>query len=262
MAEVETTGVSASGSAVSVLEGLRVSPAAHLAEAMARASAAGGDSVGLRERPFAVQIGVRAIPGTASAAAVEGALRITLPAGVGEVTGEAGGRHTLWLSPDEFLVVDLARVQEPGETRDAEAALTGLPGQVVELSANRTILELTGVRAREVLEKSCRADLHPRVFGVGTAILTQLGPVPVILHRSGDEEFRILPRSSFADFMVRWLLDGMAEFTGGGASAGVGAGDSADASAGGDSADGDSADGAGVGENVLAEGSADNDRKG
>ena len=108
---------------------------------------------------------------------------------------------------DELKLADAAEAL-------AEAALEGPPVQVVELSANRTILELTGPRARTVLEKSCRADLHPRVFGVGTAIVTQLGPVPVLLHRSGQEEFRILPRSSFADFMVRWLLDGMAEFTG------------------------------------------------
>ncbi|GAA1621304.1 MULTISPECIES: sarcosine oxidase subunit gamma [Brevibacterium] len=201
-----------------VLDDLRVSPAAHLAEAMAEASTA---EVGLRERPFAVQIGVRAVPGTASARAIGSALGITLPEAVGEVTGEAAGRHTLWLSPDEFLTVDVAATQRPGETDAAEAALEGLPGQVVELSANRTILELTGPRARTVLEKSCRADLHPRAFPVGTAIVTQLGPVPVLLHRSGEEEFRVLPRSSFADFMVRWLLDGMAEFTGGSGASGA-----------------------------------------
>jgi len=31
----------------------------------------------------------------------------------------------------------------------------------------------------------------------------------------------VLPRSSFADFMVRWLLDGMAEFTGGSGASGA-----------------------------------------
>lgn len=210
----ETDVMAETQESATVLEELRVSPAAHLAEAMAEASAGGGGAVGLRERPFAVQIGVRAEPGTASARAIEGALGITLPTVVGEVTGEADGRHTVWLSPDEFLLIDVSRPQRPGETDEAETALEGLPGQVVELSANRTILELTGSKAREVLEKSCRADLHPWAFPVGTAIVTQLGPVPVILHRSGGEEFRILPRSSFADFMVRWLIDGMAEFTG------------------------------------------------
>ena len=194
------------------LNALRISPAAHLAEEMAAATEAGGHAVGLRERAFTVQIGLRCTPGTASADALESALGITLPKQVGEVTGDGTGLHTIWLSPDEFLAVDVSRQQRPGETLVAEAALEGQPGQAVDLSANRTIIELSGSKAREVLEKSVRADLHPRVFGVGTAIVTQLGPVPVILHHSSDDEFRVYPRASFADFTVRWLLDGMAEF--------------------------------------------------
>lgn len=194
------------------LDALRISPAAHLAEDMAAATAAGGQAVDLRERQFAVQLGLRANPGTASAGALESALGITLPGRGGEVTGDAAGLHTLWMSPDEFLTVDVSRRQQPGETLVAEAALEGLPGQAVDLSANRTILELTGTKAREVLEKSVRADLHPRAFGVGQAISTQMGPVPVIVHHSSEFEYRVYPRASFADFAVRWLLDGMAEF--------------------------------------------------
>ena len=119
----ETDAMAETEESTTVLEELRVSPAAHLAEAMAEASAGGGGAVGLRERPFAVQIGVRAEPGTASARAIEAALGITLPEVVGEVTGEADGRHTVWLSPDEFLVIDVSRPQRPGETDEAEAAL-------------------------------------------------------------------------------------------------------------------------------------------
>ncbi|SMX80633.1 sarcosine oxidase subunit gamma [Brevibacterium antiquum] len=199
-------------SSAEALDALRVSPGAHLAEEMATATRAGRDEVGLRERAFTVQLGLRATPGTASAEALESALGITLPKQIGEVTGDGAGLHTIWLSPDEFLAVDVSRRQQPGETLIAEASLEGLPGQAVDLSANRTILELSGTKAREVLEKSVRADLHPRAFGVGTAISTQLGPVPVIVHHSSALEYRIYPRASFADFTIRWLLDGMAEF--------------------------------------------------
>ena len=99
-----------------VLDSLRTSPAAHLGEDMARATELGGQAVGLRERSFAVQLGLRATPGTASAEALESALGITLPGRVGEVTGDEAGLHTLWLSPDEFLTVDVSRRQRPGET--------------------------------------------------------------------------------------------------------------------------------------------------
>ena len=217
---VETPAVreTADGTAVrtvaeaGTLEDLRVSPAAHLAEDMAAASAAGGREVALRELPFAVQLGLRAQSDTASAHALEDVFGVPLPRRVGQVTGDEAGLHMLWLGPDEFLAVDVSRRQQPGETLIAEAGLDGLPGQAVDLSANRTILQLSGSKAREVLEKSCRADLHPRAFGVGTAIVTALGPVPVIIHHSSVLEYRIFPRASFADFTVRWLLDGMAEF--------------------------------------------------
>ena len=188
------------------LDDLRVSPAAHLAPLMSEASDAGGDAVGLRELSFAVQLGLRAEPESASGRALEAVLGLPLPRRVGEVTGDSAGLHVLWLSPDEFLAVDVSRRQQPGASHEA------VPGQAVDLSANRTILELSGSQARAVLEKSCQADLHPRAFGVGSAIVTALGPVPVILHHSADHEYRIYPRASFADFTVRWLLDGMAEF--------------------------------------------------
>src|SRR5699024_7596221 len=88
------------------LADLRVSPAAHLAEVMAAASAAGGREVALRELPFAVQLGLRAQPDTASAHALEDVFGVPLPRRVGQVTGDEAGLHMLWLGPDEFLAVD------------------------------------------------------------------------------------------------------------------------------------------------------------
>lgn len=192
--------------------GLRRSPAAGLTDAMAEAGRRSEGRVSLREVAFAVQVGLRARPGSASAAALEKVLGLPLPGGHGQVSGDPAGQHVLWLSPDEFLAVDVSREQAPGDGRALQDALEGLPGQAVDLSANRTVLELTGPAARSVLEKGCHADLHPRAFGVGTGIVTQLGPVPVILHRFADDGFRLYPRASFAEFLVGWLLDAIEEF--------------------------------------------------
>jgi sarcosine oxidase subunit gamma len=219
------------GAEAGSLDDLRISPAAHLTDDMAAATAAGGSAATLRELPFAVQLGLRAQPDSASWRSLEDTFGVALPRRVGEVTGDPAGLHVLWLSPDEFLAVDVSRRQQPGETLVAEAGLEGLPGQAVDLSANRTILELGGTKALEVLEKSCRADLHPRAFGVGSAIVTSLGPVPVILHHSAENTYRIYPRASFADFTVRWLLDGMAEFLDEGSAAASGAASDGSASA-------------------------------
>ena len=192
-----------------------VSPAAHLADRFAASEVSGPRAVSLREVPFLTMVGVRVDLGSAAAGRIEARLGLTLPSsygtvGVGQVeTGE--GLSALWLSPDEFLVITEER--SPSVlTSGLVAALAGEPGSATDLSANRTTFELAGPSARAVLEKGCALDLHPRAFAVGTASVTLIGSVPVIVWKIADATYRILPRSSFADFLGRWLIDAMTEF--------------------------------------------------
>ncbi|MEZ2370994.1 sarcosine oxidase subunit gamma [Arthrobacter sp. RCC_34] len=199
---------------------LRRSPAAQLAEAFAAAGVAGERGVTLREIPFLTQLGLRAVPGSAAAAAVEAALGFPLPSGHGSTT--AGGGYTvLWIGPDEFLAVGDESTagldRGPAEAGRLAATLgepgSRLPGAVVDLSANRTTFELSGPSARLVLEKGVSFDLHPRSFPAGQAIVTVLDHVPVLVWKTGAETFRVLPRASFADHVGRWLVDAMREFS-------------------------------------------------
>jgi sarcosine oxidase subunit gamma len=193
-----------------------VSPAAHLSDVFTAATVTGPQGVRLRELPFLTMIGVRVVPGTAGAIRIEAALGTELPARCGAV-GTAAGNQVLWLAPDEFLVVS---DDQPASVSSALGqALAGDPGSVIDLSANRTTFELAGPRARAVLEKGCPLDLHPREFAVGSAYVTAIGSVPVLLWKVEPEVFRILPRASFADFLSRWLVDAMTEFTAAGLSA-------------------------------------------
>jgi sarcosine oxidase subunit gamma len=187
----------------------RVSPAAHLAEQFAAAEVTGARAVRLREVAFLTMVGVRSVPGSAAAARIHTRLGAPLPSTCGSVT-TGDGVSVLWLSPDEFLVIS---DEQPAElTPRLVEALGDEPGSATDLSANRTTFELAGSAARAVLEKGCPLDLHPRTFEVGTAYVTLIGSVPVVLWKVADELYRILPRSSFADFLGRWLLDAMAEF--------------------------------------------------
>jgi len=145
------------------------------AEHLAEAMAQGSTAgtVQLREIAFATQVGVRAVPGSGGfAIAPEGA----------------------------ELAAELV------------AALGDEPGQVLDLSANRSVLELSGPAAPLVLRKSCPADLHPRAFGVNRAITTTLANIPVLLWRTGEQSWYILPRASFTEHTVHWLIDAMSEF--------------------------------------------------
>ncbi len=91
-------------------------------------------------------------------------------------------------------------------------AVAGAHAAVVDVSANRTVLELQGAAARAVLEKGCPVDLHPRSFTAGHAVSTTLARIPVLLWQVGPQAYRLLPRVSFADYVARWLVDASREF--------------------------------------------------
>jgi sarcosine oxidase, subunit gamma len=194
------------------LVALRRSPLEHLTNALAAASVAGPRGVALTERPFCTMISVRVGHGEPAAARLEAVLGAALPTQSGRVSSGVD-YDVVPLGPDEFLVF--------GATEDdllaarLTEALGEEPGLVVDLSANRTTLELSGPSARAVLEKGCVIDLHPRVFGPGAAVSSTLGPVPVIIWQTDDlPTYRILPRASFADYTARWLMHAMVEFAG------------------------------------------------
>jgi len=197
--------------------GLRpVSPAAHLGERFAAAEVRGVRAVRLREVPFLTMVGLRAAPGSAAAERLAAQLGVQLPSHCGAVATR-DGYSVLWLSPDEYLVVSDApsvpSAEAPQQLALALAeALDGHAGSASDLSANRTTFELSGPMARDVLEKGCPLDLHPRAFEVGTAYLSTIGSVPVLVWKRDQDLFWVLPRASFADFLGRWLVDAMVEF--------------------------------------------------
>ena len=199
----------------------RHSPAEHLWADFEAGSVAGERGVSLREVPFQVMVGLRVDP-LSDAGQRMGAVTGGLPAIAGQVTSApsangGAGISTLWLAPDEFLVVGPEEAVPGTLAASLVAALGDGAGQAIELSSNRTTFELSGPSARAVLEKSCAADLHPRSFATGTAITTEITKIPTILWKTGDDSFLIFPRSSFADYLGRWFLDGMREFASGSA---------------------------------------------
>ncbi|MER7561485.1 sarcosine oxidase subunit gamma family protein [Streptomyces sp. NPDC097941] len=189
---------------------LRTSPLSHLQERMRAAAVTGARGVTLSEVPFLTMVNVRVDPASAAAGRIGRTLGAPLPRRCGDTT--ASGLHTImWLGPDEWLV--LSRADAGAVTAQVRRALDGDPGSAVDVSANRTVLELSGPSAREVLEKGCPLDLHPRVFGPGHAVSTTVGPIAVLLWQLDDAPtYRLLPRCSFADYLARWLIDAMGEY--------------------------------------------------
>lgn len=188
---------------------LRRSPLADMAGELMDKAVTGERDVRVEEWPFTTMVSVRVEPGSETPGAVERVLGTTLPRSSGEVTGD-GEHSALWLGPDEWLIV--SRVPAEDLVAQLVEAVSGGHAAVVDVSANRTVLELRGAAARTVLQKGCPLDLHPRAFGPGNAVSTTLARVPLILWQVGSESYRLLPRSSFAEYVARWLLDAAQEF--------------------------------------------------
>jgi len=116
-----------------------------------------------------------------------------------------GEREVLWLGPDEWLVV-----APPGRAirllAELEFTLDGVPHSVVDVSANRVIIDVAGTKLLELLSKGCSLDLHPSRWPNGACAQTTLARAQVILHRR-DAAMRIFVRPSFADYLVDWLVD-------------------------------------------------------
>jgi sarcosine oxidase subunit gamma len=186
----------------------RHGPLEQLAGAIERAAVDGPRGVTLRELPCPAQVNLRADPSNAGLA---DALGFALPTEPNTVAGDAS-RAALWLGPDEWLVV--APEGTEGALEQAlRGAIAGAHGSVVDVSANRTLLELEGPVAREVLSKGCSLDLHPRRFGTGQCAQTALALAQIILWQVTDGPcYRILVRCSFAPYLAEWLVDAMAEY--------------------------------------------------
>ncbi|MER7011634.1 sarcosine oxidase subunit gamma family protein [Saccharopolyspora sp. NPDC000359] len=168
------------------------------------------DLVRIAEVPFAAQVGLRVDPGSPAAERVATAIGAGLP----EPGGVVAVRDlvVLWLGPDEWLVTGPAGAQDRIE-RTLNSALGGGFGAVVDLSAHRTTIEVSGERARDLLSTGCALDLHPRAFPAGRCASTLLARAQVVLvcRDARAPRYWVLVRASFARYLADWLEDAAAE---------------------------------------------------
>lgn len=156
-----------------------------------------GGEVTATHMPFLAQVSLRLDPALAD--------RAPFPLPLDPNTAwEDGPRAALWLGPDEWLVLGPpdAGAEIVGEL---EAALDGCYRSVVDLGSNRVAIELGGPGRFELLSKGCPIDLHPFAWTAGMCAQTFLAKAQVILHERADTT-GLLVRTSYADYLVDWLL--------------------------------------------------------
>jgi len=172
--------------------------------------------VQLVERELTGQIVLR-IRGDLAAAskAIEPVLGIALP-GTLKVTGNPAsstGPSLAWISPDEWRVLcPIDQVFESEKKLREALSAVGLSHAVVNVSAGATVLDISGPDALNVLKKSTGYDLRDKNFPLGKVVGTTFGKTTVQLMRSGEENWHIIVRRSFADYLWLWIQNAAREY--------------------------------------------------
>jgi sarcosine oxidase subunit gamma len=116
----------------------------------------------------------------------------------------------MWLSPDEWLVI------VDGVT---EAAIEGKLRQslrghfaVSDISGAQTMLEISGKDCLQLLQKSIGYDLHLDSFPINKVIGTALAKSSAHIRRTGEYNFQLIIRRSFADYIWLWLQQSSKEY--------------------------------------------------
>ena len=170
------------------------------------------NSVAIRELPGLHTIDLRVAPGSSAQAAIVEALGMDVPkpghTSVMSVSGEAKA-HVLCLAPDWWLIVGF---------QEAEQKLVPLlvnnhyHFSVVDVSGQRTTIELEGPKVRELLAHLWEQDLREKSFPVASVSQGLMAKAPVIVCHIATFRYRIMVRSSFALHLWKALVDAMEEF--------------------------------------------------
>jgi sarcosine oxidase subunit gamma len=172
-------------------------------------AAASDDGSAIREAPRLDKLNLRLDASDAeSVAAVRAVTGCDLPLEP-NTTATAGALSALWLGPDEWLLVAPDDGLAGIETAVREA-LAGRHHAVTDVGAERTVIELAGALAREVLAKGMSLDLDR--LALGTCAGSALARAQVILcARDARPTYHIYVRNSFARYLASWLLDALEE---------------------------------------------------
>ncbi|MGE4635777.1 MAG: sarcosine oxidase subunit gamma family protein [Arenicellales bacterium] len=190
----------------------RFSPLSEIATPQRQLGASDRLDCWFQEQPFLAHFNLRGDPQNSDfLQAVNKQLGVELPL-LPNTVGFAGKWRGCWLGPDEWLLLGPGR-RKPPETLVTD--LSAIHHSLVDLSGGQTVIRIGGPAWRDVLGSACFLDLHPRAFEAGRCAQTVLAHSNVLLIHVHDDErgeaLDIVVRRSFADYLLRWLIDAAME---------------------------------------------------
>jgi sarcosine oxidase subunit gamma len=123
-------------------------------------------------------------------------------------------RATLWLGPDEYLLLGADAGSELAVADALERSLSNMPHALVNISHRQFALEVSGSHAATILSGACPLDLDPVEFPVGMCTRTVLAKADIVLWRTRDDAFHLEAWRSFSGYVTGLLGEIAREFYG------------------------------------------------
>ena len=167
------------------------------------------DTVAIRELPGLHTHDLRVAPGSPSFTVLGEALGLDIPLQPGKTSTNKNIISTLCLAPDWWLIVGLLEVEQKLAPLLLEDKYHF---SVVDVSGQRTTIELEGLNVRDVLAHLWEQDLREKNFPVTSVSQGLMAKAPVIVWHIAALRYRILVRSSFALHLWKALIDAAEEW--------------------------------------------------
>ena len=93
-------------------------------------------------------------------------------------------------------------------------ALSGQHAAVTDVGEGYSCIAVSGPNAIDTLAKGSTLDFHDSVFPAGSCAQSDMAKAAVVFHRLEGEtaSFEIYVRSSFAEYLWRWIEDAAGEY--------------------------------------------------
>ena len=115
-----------------------------------------------------------------------------------------------WLGPDEWLLV--SSDHDNSVEKQLIAVWAPFFHSIVNISGGQTVIQVSGTKVSELLNRGCPLDLHPLSFGEGDCAQSLFYGIPIFIVRLNSSEvavakFELVVRRSFADSFIELLID-------------------------------------------------------
>jgi sarcosine oxidase subunit gamma len=123
-------------------------------------------------------------------------------------------RATVWLGPDEYLLLGADEHAQDPTAQALERALGDIPHALVNIGHRQFALEVSGPHAAAILNGGCPLDLDLVEFPVGMCTRTVFSKADIVLWRTAENSFHLEVWRSFGGYVTGLLAEIAVEFYG------------------------------------------------